>query len=396
MPAPPADRDPPNEVLGGRYELLETIGQGGMSTVHRALDRTLGRQVAVKVIRHDPAADPEHLRARFRREAANAARIPPHPNLVQIYDYGTDAVGDRDFIVMELLRGRDLKAVLRERRPGTDEAVGILLQAARGVAAGHRAGIVHRDVKPANILLTGDGPHAAVRVLDFGIAKLLEGDPDDDLTRLGHAPHTPAYASPEQRAGRAPGPASDVYQLGLVAYELLAGVRAFDVEDRERMARGEAVPLLARGDWERVAAPLRGVVERALRPEPADRYPDAAAFAEALAAAWEDDHTVAAPPAPNDATMTAGAVRPAPVPGSLGLATVADRWRALPQAARAALVAVGVMLLLLAVLRGGGGDSAEVAPVPEAQSTAELEDEFAPLYRDAAERLAEQEGAEEP
>jgi serine/threonine protein kinase len=390
---------PAGELLGGRYELLEPIGHGGMSTVYRARDRTLDRPVAVKVVQHDPAAhgDPARLRERFRREAASAARIPPHPNVVQVYDYGTDPAGDRDYIVMELLHGRDLKAVLRERRPGTSEAVRVLLEAARGVAAGHRAGIVHRDVKPGNLLLTGEGPHATVRVLDFGIAKALEGEPDEDLTLVGHVPHTPAYASPEQRApGRALSPASDVYQLGLVAYELLAGERPFDRADRERIARGEVVPLPRRGDWERIPAPLRAVVERALRPDPADRYPDAAAFAEALAAAWEDDRTLVASGAPDDATATIGPAPGSATPGTRGVRVIPGRWLALPRAARIALVAAGALLLLWAVLRGWGGTATEGGAIPVPRSTAELEEEFAPLYREAAERLAEEDGAEAP
>ncbi|HEX2078085.1 MAG TPA: serine/threonine-protein kinase [Longimicrobium sp.] len=395
-PAPPA-----GELLGGRYELLEPIGHGGMSRVYRAHDRTLDRPVAVKVIQHDPAAhgDLERMRARFRREAANAARIPAHPNVVQIYDYGTDPAGDRDYIVMELLRGRDLKAVLRERRPGEAEAVHIILEAARGLAAGHRAGIIHRDVKPANLLLTGEGTHAAVRVLDFGIAKALEGDPDDDLTQAGHVPHTPAYASPEQMAwGRALSPASDVYQLGQVAYELLAGERPFDADDRERMARGEDVPLPRRGDWERVPARVRAVVERALRPDPAERYPDAAAFAEALAAApADDDHTLLAAGAPADATATMGPAPGYTVPVTRGEHGVAERWRAIPRAARIGLAAVAALLLLWIALPGRGDAPApDAGTIPEARSTAELEEEFAPLYREAAERLAEEDEAEAP
>lgn len=268
-PTPPEDHDrvPSPEVLGGRYELLEPIGRGAMSTVYRAKDTALGRMVAVKVIRHDPAmhGDLESMRERFRREAANAAHIPPHPNVVQIYDYGTDPEGDGDFIVMELLDGRDLKSLLRERRFSTPEGVRIIQEAARGLAAGHDAGIVHRDVKPANLLVSQDGADR-VRILDFGIAKALAGEWEDDLTQVGGIPHTPAYASPEQRqAGGVLKPASDVYQLGLVAYEVLAGERAFDAQDRERIARGDAVRLPNRGSWNHVPAPVRAVVERALR-----------------------------------------------------------------------------------------------------------------------------------
>ncbi len=381
------------ELLNGRYDVHQAIGHGGMSTVYRASDRSLGRDVAVKVIRHDPAihGDRAQMRERFRREAANAARIAPHPNVVQIYDYGTDPDRDLDFIVMELLDGRDLKAVLGDGEIGTARAVHVLLGAARGLAAGHRAGIVHRDVKPANILVAGAGADASVRVLDFGIAKALGAGPDDDLTRVGPVPHTPAYASPEQqRAGAPLSAASDVYQLGLIAYELLAGERPFDADDRARIASGEDVPLSARGRWGGVPAPLRAVVERALRAPPGERYPDAAAFAEAWSRAAESDRTVLAPGAgptgiPLDVPSTRSRARSRPA----WWESARRKWAGSPKAARVGAVALLCALLLWAVLRGrGGGD--EVGTAPAAQSTLEQEEKFAPLYDEAAERLADE------
>ena len=386
-----ADLDPAAEdVLVGRYELQEPIGQGGMSTVYRARDRSLGRPVAVKLIRHAPAGhgDLEQLRQRFRREAANAARIPPHPNVVQIYDYGTDPERDLDFIVMELLRGQDLKAALRERPFTPAETVRILLEAARGLAAGHRAGIVHRDVKPANFVLMQEPAGASVKVLDFGIAKALEGDAEDDLTQAGAAPHTPAYASPEQLSGRdALSPASDVYQLGLVAYELFTGQRAFDAKDRERIATGEPVPLQARGNWEQVPLPLRRVVERALQSNPRERYPDAGAFAEALAGAQEDDHTLLASAAPLVTPIEAAP--PAAKPRSSGVESIQRRWFSLPRKARIAVTALVAVLLLWSVFRGWGDTSAESEAPLDSRGTAELEAEFAPLFQQASELLAE-------
>lgn len=254
--------------------------------VYRALDRTLGRPVALKLIQQPPGTDQlrDDFRRRFRREAGTAARISPHPNVVRIYDYGTDAELDLDFIVMELLQGRDLADLIRLAPPAPAEAVSILLQAALGIAAGHRAGILHRDIKPGNVFLVeGDG---GVRVLDFGIAKVLEVEGEEDLTLVGLLPHSPAYASPEQLDPSIPlTPASDVYQLGLLAYETLAGVKPYAPAEREAITRGERVPLPERGRWSETPGALRRVVERSLARDPRNRYPDAAAFALALAEA---------------------------------------------------------------------------------------------------------------
>jgi len=311
-------------TLAGRYELGEAIGAGGMSVVYRGQDRVLGRPIAVKVVSLPADSDEMrlNLRERFRREAASAARIAHHPNVVQVYDYGTDPELDLDFIVMELLRGRDLKQALALSAIPQAEALRIVREAARGLAAGHREGIVHRDVKPANVFLVGEGGVLDyVRILDFGIAKPME--PDDDaltLTTMGQLPHSPAYASPEQGSPDTQvTPASDVYQLGLIAYELLAGERPYTEAGRKRLHEGEAVPPAQTPRWAAVPAPLRAVIERALRHDPAARYPEAGAFADALADAEEaalrpaddDDRTMLATftPAP---TAAASATSPAP------------------------------------------------------------------------------------
>jgi predicted Ser/Thr protein kinase len=274
-------------AMAGRYLLREVLGRGGMSVVYDALDQTLGRPVALKLIQQPPGTDHlrDDLRRRFRREAGAAARISPHPNVVRIYDYGTDPELDLDFIVMERLEGRDLAALLRQGPPPRREAVRILLQAALGIAAGHRAGVLHRDIKPGNIFLAAEDS-GGVRMLDFGIAKVLEAEGEEDLTVLGLPPHSPSYASPEQLdPTRRLGPSSDVYQLGLVGYEMLAGEKPFTQAEREALRLGQPVPLPVRGRWGEVPPPLRRVIERALLPDPSQRYPDAAAFALALAGA---------------------------------------------------------------------------------------------------------------
>jgi hypothetical protein len=281
-------------LLAGRYEVLEPIGRGGMSLVFRGLDTTLGREVAVKIVSLAQSPDQvlPNLRERFRREAASAARIQ-HPNVVGIFDYGTDPELELDFIIMELLTGRDLKEELR-RNPvlPQPEALRILMDAARGIAAGHRAGIIHRDVKPANIFLAGVDEIEAVRILDFGIAKPLGDDPEHALTTIGHLPHSPAYASPEQIAGTTQLTAtSDVYQLGLIGYELLAGQRPYNEHERTRVRAGEDVPLPRTPAWTAVSPALCDVIQTSLRLNPDERHPDAAAFIEALAAAQSDDGT---------------------------------------------------------------------------------------------------------
>jgi serine/threonine-protein kinase len=314
-------------TLAGRYELGEAIGSGGMSVVYRGQDRVLGRPIAVKVVALPADTDEmrDNLRERFRREAASAARIAHHPNVVQVYDYGTDPELDLDFIVMELLRGHDLKDRLARGAPPHGEAMRIVRDAARGVAAGHRAGILHRDVKPANVFLVGDDDRLEyVRVLDFGIAKAV--DPDDDaltLTTAGQLPHSPAYASPEQTSPeKLVTPASDVFQLGLIAYELLAGQRPYTEGDRKRIHAGEAVPPPLTSRWAAVSAPLRGVIERALSQDPAARYPDAAAFADALAEA--EDGTIPHPGAHHESTVLAPSVADVPALEAAAVAAEAD------------------------------------------------------------------------
>jgi eukaryotic-like serine/threonine-protein kinase len=237
-------------VIGGRYRIEEVIGRGGMGAVYRATDERLGRPVAVKVITISGGLDTdarEKLRARFRQEANAVARLPHHPNVVPVYDYGTDETLGLDYLVMELLRGQDLASLLaRTGPPPIPTALTILLGAARGVAVGHRARLIHRDVKPGNVFLapSEDGDATMVRVLDFGIAKVMtDDDSGTQLTHDGRAPLSPAYASPEQLRGEDRlTPASDVFSLGALGYQLLVGERPFTDADRNRMAVGGGGP----------------------------------------------------------------------------------------------------------------------------------------------------------
>ncbi|HEX8318274.1 serine/threonine-protein kinase [Longimicrobium sp.] len=316
-------------TLCGRYRIEAVVGRGGMGAVYRALDERLGRAVAVKVIgivAHEPA---EHarLQARFLREARAAAALH-HPNVVAIHDFGADEELGLDFLVMELLHGEDLAMRLaRSGPPPTHVSLSILRQAARGLAAGHRVGMVHRDVKPGNLFLL-EGDHADdlhVRVLDFGIAQVAgdEGATAAQLTEYGRAPFSPAYASPEQMRGDDRiTPASDVFSLGAVGYHLLTGLRPFTATDAGRMAMeaAESVRMLP----ERAPHLPRAVVEtlqRAMAANPAQRFRDAAEFAEALStgatplSSEPPVHTATTPPpvrTPRASLAAAVSVEPSP------------------------------------------------------------------------------------
>jgi serine/threonine protein kinase len=277
-------------VLGNRYRIEEVIGRGGMGAVYGGIDERLGRRVAVKVITAGATAEPEareRLRARFSREARAAAGLPHHPNVVPVYDYGTDEALGLDYLVMELLQGSDLADRLgRSGPPPLAEALRILHEAARGVAVGHRAGLIHRDVKPGNIFLAqSQQQELQVRVVDFGIAKLVdEEDTAAQLTQDGRAPHSPAYASPEQLRGLGQlTPASDVFSLGALGFQLLTGERPFSESDRNKMSLG--MPVEAPSLRERnpaIPAEVAEVVRKALAFEPLERFPDAGAMAQAL------------------------------------------------------------------------------------------------------------------
>jgi serine/threonine protein kinase len=311
-------------TLGGRYLIEEVVGRGGMGAVYRARDERLARQVAVKVI-GVVLADEEmnqRLRARFHREARVAATLH-HPNVVQIYDFGADDALGLDYLVMELLRGEDLATRLsRKGPPAVGTALEILQQAARGLAAGHRAGLVHRDVKPGNLFLEPGDRHGEVqvKVLDFGIADVVSAADDRTVTHLtvvGRSPFSPAFASPEQLRGEErPGPASDVFSLGAVGFQLLTGRRAFQSSDWRQLLVELSASLAAELPNVKGLEPAaRAVLLRALAPEPRDRFPDAGAFAQALEpllserprAGEEPARVAPAQPAPRRLDPTRGA-----------------------------------------------------------------------------------------
>ncbi len=265
-------------VVNDRYRLVELIGAGGMATVYRGEDLLLERPVAVKFLREPYASDPE-ARERFLHEARAAARLD-HPNIVHIYDVGQDQ-GDHPYIVMEMVEGEDLKALIRRDAPlPVTQALALARQICAGVGQAHRGSIVHCDLKPQNILVTENGQ---VKVADFGIARAVHQDEveNEPAEVVWGSPH---YLSPEQARGQTPTPASDVYSIGVMLYEMLTGVPPFHDPDPTVLAmkhlREEPAPLTALNP--RVPPGLDWLVRKVLAKEPSGRYRNADQLAIAL------------------------------------------------------------------------------------------------------------------
>ncbi|RGC69367.1 Serine/threonine-protein kinase PknA [Micromonospora sp. MW-13] len=309
--------------LGGRYRLDTRIGAGGMGEVWRAVDEVLGRVVAVKAMLPEVADEPDFAR-RFLAEAKAMASVN-HPAVASIHDYGRgDGV---TFLVMEFVDGESLAGLLRRTgRLAPEDAMRLIAQAADGLQAVHDCGIVHRDVKPANLLIRRNG---SVLITDFGISRTWDGT---HLTVSGAVLGTPSYLSPEQVLGQPATALSDVYALGLTAYECLAGHRPFAGDSPYAMAlqRVRTVPRPLGGD---LPHPVLAVVDRALATDPAGRWPCAAALADAARAAADGRSGPGGrrpPPAapPGVAVPSpAGPARPgaAPVP-AVGPRTARRRW----------------------------------------------------------------------
>jgi serine/threonine protein kinase len=265
-----------DQLFAGRYRLEGRLGVGGMSTVRLAFDTRLERNVAVKLLAEHLAQDPSFV-SRFRREALAAARLV-HPNIVQVFDFGSDQESSRQFIVMEYVDGQSCAEILRERgHLDPEESVDILAQSCRGLDYAHRNGVVHRDVKPGNLLLSDDG---MIKLADFGIAKAAE---QSDITKVGSVLGTAAYLSPEQARGEPAGPASDLYALGVVAYQLMAGRLPYQAASLTDLARQQSTPPPRLDDLvPGVPASLAAAVQRALASDLEERYSDAGEMERAL------------------------------------------------------------------------------------------------------------------
>jgi eukaryotic-like serine/threonine-protein kinase len=265
------------QTIGGRYRIERRLGVGGMSTVHLAFDQRLERYVALKLLAEHLADDPTFV-SRFRREALSAARLV-HPNIVQVFDFGFDERQHQHFIVMEHVPGHSCAELLRDHgHLEVDDAVEIITQACRGLDYAHRNGVVHRDVKPGNLLVSDAD---VVKLADFGIARAMG---QSSITQVGSVLGTAAYLAPEQARGEEAGPRADIYALGVVAYQLLSGRLPYEASSLSELAlkqqRESPIPLDELNP--QIPAELARAVELALALDQAHRPTDTPAFAEAL------------------------------------------------------------------------------------------------------------------
>ncbi len=372
------------QEIAGRYAIGRRLGAGGMSTVFLAEDTVLERPVAVKLLA-EHLADDEAFVERFQREALSAARLQ-HPNVVQVFDYGLDERSHRHFIVMEFVDGPSCADLLRDRkRLDVDETVRIVRDACHGLDYAHRAGVVHRDVKPGNLLQSLES--GATKLADFGIAKAAE---QTRITQVGSVLGTAAYLSPEQAHGDEAGPRSDIYSLGVCAYQLLTGRLPHEYGSLTELAlkqREEPIEPISQLRPE-VPRALDQAVRVSLEREPANRYDTALDFARALESGLHGQETeatrrlAAAGAAATDATRALDrtdatrvlgtrqrppvAPRPPATPGravpapDVATARRADRNRRLGQflALLAVLMAIAAVgLVLLSAESGDGGVS---------------------------------------
>lgn len=255
-------------LLNERYRLIAQQGSGGMAVIYKAIDLALSRTVAVKVLRPSLTNDPEFLK-RFRQEARNVANLS-HPNIVTVHDVGQD--GNTHYIVMEFVDGEDLKRLIRAQAPFTiDRALSIAIKICAGVGYAHRAGLVHADVKPQNVLVTESDN---VKVTDFGIAQALSSTKPNERERQKVVWGSPHYFSPEQAQGEAPTPASDVYAIGIVLFEMLTGRLPFVGTDQQELAMAHIreTPPNPSDFNPNVPIHLDRILQKVLSKEPASRY----------------------------------------------------------------------------------------------------------------------------
>ncbi|MEV5874329.1 protein kinase [Streptomyces sp. NPDC052101] len=325
-------------VLGGRYELAEKLGQGGMGTVHRGVDRRLRRTVAVKLLSSVLAHDPQS-RARFRREAHAAAALN-HPAVATIHDVGEEPHpdGPRPYLVMEYVQGATLAEVLREGPLPVVDAVNAACAVLDALAHSHECGIVHRDIKPSNIMLTGPD---TVKVLDFGIAKAFT-ETATRITGSGAAIGTPAYLSPEQINGSEIDHRADLYAMGCLLHELLTGQPPFRGESPFAIMHQHlfATPEPVTRIRPQIPPAVEAVILRALGKDPEERFADAGQMRAALADALTQTFMP---------TVQATAPAPAPpAPPTGGRTALRDKFRiSLRPSTDSALALLGCLLSLL-------------------------------------------------
>ena len=275
-------------TFGGRYQLSSRVAIGGMGEVWQATDLVIGRTVAIKILKDEYLGDPGFLE-RFRAEARHAALVN-HEGIANVFDYGEE--DGSAYLVMELVPGEALSAIIeRERVLTTDRVLDIVAQTAMALQAAHAAGLVHRDIKPGNLLITPDG---RVKITDFGIARIADQVP---LTATGQVMGTVQYLSPEQASGHSASPSTDIYSLGIVAYEMLAGRRPFTGESQVAIAMAqinETPPELP----VTIAEPVRNLVYASIAKKPSDRPASAAHLARAAQSLRRGDVAAAAAAVP--------------------------------------------------------------------------------------------------
>lgn len=361
-------------TFGGRYELQSRIAIGGMGEVWQATDLVIGRQVAIKILKDEYLGDPGFLE-RFRAEARHAALVN-HEGIANVFDYGEE--DGSAYLVMELVPGEALSTILeREHVLSTDKVLDIVAQTAAALQAAHAAGLVHRDIKPGNLLITPDG---RVKITDFGIARIADQVP---LTATGQVMGTVQYLSPEQASGHPASPTTDIYSLGIVAYEALAGRRPFTGESQVAIAMAqinETPPDLP----VTVSEPVRNLVYACIAKNPADRPQTAAHLARAATALRRGDVQAAAAAVPavlgaagataatmlmpsQGATAATTVLPAAAAAGVVSSETVEDEpvekkrspwtWPLIVLIAILAIVLIGT-IIALTLNRGGGEDPA--------------------------------------
>ena len=343
------------QLFAGRYELQDLAGTGGMSSVYRARDAVLEREVAIKILHDHFADDPEYVE-RFRREARALAQLN-HPNIVTVIDRGE--FEGRQFIVFEHVDGETLKSLVeREGALPVDRAISLVHQVARGLAFAHDHGVVHRDVKPQNVLIDEDG---VAKVTDFGIARSI--DPADGLTETGTLLGTSEYIAPEQASGQRVDERSDQYSLAAVLFELLTGEPPYDGDNFMAVAVKhvrEPVPS-ARERRPDVSPRLDAIVARAMAKRPEDRFPST----EAMMAALEAERAgTAETHGPGEGATEQIRIPASPPSAPPRTARAPGRRLRLPLLV--ALLMVGVAALVAALVIAGGGTNSLTDNLPSA------------------------------
>jgi serine/threonine-protein kinase len=326
--------------IAGRYRIEGRLGFGGMSTVHLALDLRLERQVAVKLLAEHLAEDPTFV-SRFQREAQAAARLV-HPNIVQVFDSGQDESTGQYFIVMEYIEGQSCAEILRDDGwLDVDEAIAIIDQACEGLHYAHRHGVVHRDVKPGNLLRGREGD---VKLADFGIAKATE---QSSITQVGSVLGTAAYLAPEQARGEEAGPRADLYALGVVTYQLISGRLPYEANSLTELAlkQQQETPPLLDTLVAAVSPQLSEAVAISLALDPEDRYQTAREMGRALSDGADGIAPAArpggraAPATEATSVLSAGRRAPAREPGHTAVTSAVTPRKPRSGPARAAPVA---------------------------------------------------------